>query len=71
MELNVNVLRSKTSNSLSFQCLPRHLRRRAASFKLNRLPARLRARGAYEVRIRPWAARSHPTLRTHILCFMG
>ncbi|ORY94034.1 NUC188 domain-domain-containing protein [Syncephalastrum racemosum] len=38
----------KTSNSLSFQCLPRHLRRRAASFKLNRLPARLRARGAHE-----------------------
>ena len=40
---------SSALNTLTFQALPRDMRRRAASHKLTRLPAHLRAKAAREV----------------------
>lgn len=42
---------NKTSNTLLMQTLPKHMRRRAMSHNINRLPRRLRDRAINEVTI--------------------
>lgn len=51
----VKALRSKGGSKRTFQLLPRHMRRRAMSHNVKRLPRRLRSQAEREVPFPPYA----------------